>query len=64
MGGGIVPETGCIINDMEILYAVIGFAIGIEVGRYQKDGTYNWKKAALVAAVAAVVAVVVAFVIR
>ncbi len=49
---------------MEILYAVIGFAIGIEVGRYQKGGTYDWKKAALVAAVAAVIAVVVAFVIR
>lgn len=46
------------------LYVLFGFAIGVEVGRYQKGGTCDWKKAALTAGIAIVVAVAIVLVIR
>ena len=41
------------------LYVVIGFALGTAVGQYQKDGTCDWKKAALAAGVAIIIAVAI-----
>ncbi len=47
-----------------LIYILVGFAIGVEVGRLQAGRKFQWKKALIALLIAAVAAGIIAWLIR